>query len=116
MAAVERGWRNWKPLAGRLDCTTGAITRAISYNFAGQETMKWRIEAGLDYQEAIWSDKETLRLRAKVHAATGEDPMLLALPALRALAKKLGTNPGKQTNNSALWRECILIHAAINKL
>lgn len=116
VAVAERGWRGWGELAYLVGCKPDSISSAITLGFAGTETLKWKIEAALNYEEAIFSTPEQIRLRKKIFDATGKDPMLITLSELRALAKKLGTNPGKQTNNSHLWRDAILRFAAVNPL
>ena len=115
VTGAERGWKNWQPLAALVGCKTDTISTAICKNFVGFDILKFKIERALGY-EAIFSQPEEVRLRKKVSDATGMDPRLLHLSELRTLGKRLGARPDRQTNSSAIWRDAILRHAAVNKL
>ena len=81
---VDRG-----DIAARLGRTPATISNWLCKGFPF-EAGRWRFEAALEYQRAIWSKPRDLLLRRRCLQVHGFDPYLVSRPELRDRARRLG--------------------------
>ncbi|MDB6112986.1 MAG: hypothetical protein JWR69_4736 [Pedosphaera sp.] len=72
-------------LAARCGMSSLCLSAAITSNFPCQRT-RHRVEAGLGYTRAIWSDASTLAQRKKCVLVFGFDPYLVERDFMRSQA------------------------------
>lgn len=114
VAVARRGWR-MADVAEGVGVGRRAFYQAVGEAFKRSPSLRWKVEAFLGYEDAIWSSPETLRLRRLCRERNGLDPFLATRPEIFALAKQLSLDLSGLSRTVPNVRDSVLRFIAVNR-
>jgi hypothetical protein len=107
--AMKQEALTWRELARRAGLALDGLQVEVSKGCPYRLT-RWRIERGLNYRWAIWSNPQTLERRGRCQILFECDPFTASQAELRRLASRHGWNfSGLRTK--ADYVKAVLLHA-----